>query len=182
MRLKGNSCIHYSASWRSFAEYWKYFVARFNDVHAFGYNFAGSERIWMKFGELQVYCLELALTDFGRDPRRWSRSATEDRATPLTWVCVCVRAPFWKFRKVLKYHRIRISKFWSIIFCVCVSILCIVWPQVRELAAFGTGGAIESGRKNHPACLCVSERHFYHSTLTDFNETWSQGIKDPTLI
>jgi len=46
-------------------------VARFNDVHAFGYNFAGlSERIWMKFGELRVYCLELALTDFGRDPRR----------------------------------------------------------------------------------------------------------------
>jgi len=35
---------------RSFAKYWKYFVARFNDVHAFGYNFAGSERIWMKFG------------------------------------------------------------------------------------------------------------------------------------
>ena len=55
---------------RSFAEYWKYFVARFNDVHAFGYNSAGSERIWMKFGELRVYCLELALTDFGRDPRR----------------------------------------------------------------------------------------------------------------
>jgi len=55
---------------RSFAEYWKYFVARFNDVHAFGYNSAGSERIWMKFAELRVYCLELALTDFGRDPRR----------------------------------------------------------------------------------------------------------------
>ena len=51
-------------------EYWKYFVARFNDVHAFGYNSAGSEQIWMKFGELRVYCLELALTDFGRDPRR----------------------------------------------------------------------------------------------------------------
>ena len=45
-------------------------VARFNDVHAFGYNSAGSERIWMKFGGLRVYCLELALTDFGRDPRR----------------------------------------------------------------------------------------------------------------
>jgi len=55
---------------RSFAEYWKYFVARFNDVHAFSYNSAGSERIWMKFGELRVYCLELALTDFGHDPRR----------------------------------------------------------------------------------------------------------------
>jgi len=55
---------------RSFAEYWKYFVACFNDVHALGYNFAASERIWMKFGELQVYCLELALTDFGCGPCR----------------------------------------------------------------------------------------------------------------
>ena len=55
---------------RSFAEYWKYFVARFGDVHAFGYNSAGSERILIKFGELWVCCLELALTDFGRDPRR----------------------------------------------------------------------------------------------------------------
>jgi len=27
-------------------------MARFNDVHASGYNFAGSERIWMKFGAL----------------------------------------------------------------------------------------------------------------------------------
>jgi len=40
------------------------------NVHAFGYNSARSERIWMKFGELRVYCLELALTDFGRNPRR----------------------------------------------------------------------------------------------------------------
>jgi len=55
---------------RSFAEYLKYFVARFNEVHAFGYNSARSQRIWMKFGELRVYRLELALTDFGRDPRR----------------------------------------------------------------------------------------------------------------
>jgi len=55
---------------RSFAEYWKHFVARFNNVHASGYNSAGSERISMKFGALRVYCLELALTDFGRDPCR----------------------------------------------------------------------------------------------------------------
>ena len=55
---------------RSFAEYWKHFVARFNDVHASGYNSAGSTRIRMKFGVRRVYCLELALTDFGRDPRR----------------------------------------------------------------------------------------------------------------
>ena len=62
--------IYFNTRRRSFAEHWKYFVARFNDVHAFGYNSAGSERIWMKFGELRIYCLELALTDFGRDPRR----------------------------------------------------------------------------------------------------------------
>jgi len=62
----------------NFAEYWKYFVARFNDVHAFGYNSAGSERIWMKLGALQVYCLELALADFGRDPRR-SESGSASR-------------------------------------------------------------------------------------------------------
>jgi len=24
-------------------------------------------------------------------------------------------------------------------------------------------------------CLCVSDRHFYPLTLTDFDETWSQG-------
>ena len=45
-------------------------VTRFNDVHATGYNSAGSVRIRMKFGALRVYCPELALTDFGRDPRR----------------------------------------------------------------------------------------------------------------
>ena len=47
--------ILYVSRRRSFAEYWKHFVARFNDVHASGYNSAGSERIWMKFGELRVY-------------------------------------------------------------------------------------------------------------------------------
>ena len=37
-------------------------MVRFNDVHMmFGYNSAGSERIWLKFGELRVYCLGLAL-------------------------------------------------------------------------------------------------------------------------
>jgi len=45
-------------------------MARFNDVHASGYNSAVSKRICMKFGALGVYCLEPALTDFGRDPLR----------------------------------------------------------------------------------------------------------------
>ena len=26
-----------------------------------------------------------------------------------------------------------------------------------------------------PVCVCVSDRHFYSSALTDFDETWSQG-------
>jgi len=42
---------------RSFAEYWKHFVARFNDIHASGCNSAGSVRIQIKFGALRVYCL-----------------------------------------------------------------------------------------------------------------------------
>ena len=53
-------------------------MARFNDVHPSEYNSAGSERIWMKFGALQLYCLELARTDFGRDPQR-SRSGRASR-------------------------------------------------------------------------------------------------------
>ena len=56
-------------SW-SLAQYCKHFVARLNDVHAFGYNSAGSELIWMKCGELQACFLELSLANFGREPRR----------------------------------------------------------------------------------------------------------------
>jgi len=66
---------------RSFAEYWKYFVARFKDVHAFGYNSAESERIWMKFGETPSIL-------FGAGPDRfWERSAhAEARARDLAEV------------------------------------------------------------------------------------------------
>jgi len=46
---------------------------------------------------------------FGRDHNGQDRPQ-RDRATP-----------FWKFQKILKNYTIRISKFWSIIFCVCVS-------------------------------------------------------------
>jgi len=52
------------------AEYWKHFMARLNNVHVSGCNSNGCEQIWMKFGALQVYCLELALADFGRDLHR----------------------------------------------------------------------------------------------------------------
>jgi len=75
---------------RSFAEYWKHFVACFNDVHASGYNSAGSERIWMKFGVLGVYCLELAMADFGRDPRR-SKSWT------AKFFCPVINARLYRF-------------------------------------------------------------------------------------
>jgi len=65
---------HYSARSYSFAAYWIHFMARFDGVHAFGYNSAGGEPMWMKF----AYCLPLAPTDFGRDPRR-SKSETARR-------------------------------------------------------------------------------------------------------
>jgi len=34
-------------------------MARFNDVHASGYNSAGSEPIWMKFGALWIWWSEV---------------------------------------------------------------------------------------------------------------------------
>ena len=47
------SCsIYYPAqSWAS-AEYWINSTARFGGIHAFGYNSAESEPIWMKSGAL----------------------------------------------------------------------------------------------------------------------------------
>ena len=79
-------------SW-SFAEYCKHFVARLNDVHAFGYNSAGSERIWMKFGVLRVYCLELSLTHFGQDPRR---SGTGSASRNFVVFCPLNNARFYR--------------------------------------------------------------------------------------
>ena len=57
---------NYSARSYSFAEYWIHFMARLDGVHAFGYNSAESEPIWMKFGTLWVHCLSLAPAGFGR--------------------------------------------------------------------------------------------------------------------
>jgi len=42
--------------------------ARFDGVHAFAYNSAESEPIWMKSGALWVHCLWLAMADFGCHP------------------------------------------------------------------------------------------------------------------
>jgi len=57
-------------------------MVRFDDVHAFSYNSAGSKPIWMKFGALSAHCLALALADFGRDPRR--RRERESQANFLS--------------------------------------------------------------------------------------------------
>jgi len=55
--LKLAACCPVSGCWLlvflgEIAEYWKHFVVRFDDVHAFGYNSAAGEPIWMKFGTL----------------------------------------------------------------------------------------------------------------------------------
>jgi len=48
-------------------EYWHYFRVQFGSVHAFGYNSADSEPIWVKSGALLSTFLGLALAHFGRD-------------------------------------------------------------------------------------------------------------------
>jgi len=45
-------CNFYSARSFSFAEYRKDFKARFDGLHAAGYNSTESEPIWVKFGML----------------------------------------------------------------------------------------------------------------------------------
>jgi len=44
-------------------------MGQFGGVHAFGYNNAESELIWMKSAALLVHCWGLALVDNWRDPR-----------------------------------------------------------------------------------------------------------------
>jgi len=54
---------------------------------------------------------------------------------------------------------------------VCLSVcLSVCWPNCKPEAPLFSAEFV---------CLCVSDRHFYPSTLTNFDETWSQG---PTLI
>jgi len=68
---------------------------------------------------------------------------------------------------------------------------CQVWVATTALSvglsvclSVSSGGPIANlkGPYFHPClsvcvcvCVCVSDRHFYPSTLTDFDETWSQG-------
>ena len=70
----------------SVAEYWKRFMARLNGVHAFGYNSAGSEPIWMKFGHSEyAVCRWLwqILGVIGAEVRARERGE-------ILFVCVCV--------------------------------------------------------------------------------------------
>jgi len=76
----------YSARSYSFADYCK---ARFDVLHAAGYNSAQSEPIWVKFGTLWAKCWGLAMGDFGCDPSssdslRGSRSPKPIPA-PTSW-------------------------------------------------------------------------------------------------
>ena len=52
-----------------FGEYWNYFSMQFVGIHAFGYNSADSEPIWIKSEALWVHCWGLALADIWHDPR-----------------------------------------------------------------------------------------------------------------
>jgi len=108
----------------NFAEYWKHFMARLNGVHAFGYNSAGSEPIWTKFGTLWVHSLPLAHAYCGRDRRRSQSerasrnfvflSGKQHAISPTSgqrnfakfahnmWICVAMNpfgTKFWKFTR-----------------------------------------------------------------------------------
>jgi len=50
MNMTPKHGFNYSAQSLASAEYWMHFMARFVDVHAFGYNSTESEPIWMKSG------------------------------------------------------------------------------------------------------------------------------------
>ena len=65
-----------------------------NGVHAFGYNSAESERMWMKSGALWVHCWGLAQADFGHDPRS-SDSLRGGRN--LVYFCPLNNARFYRF-------------------------------------------------------------------------------------
>jgi len=76
------------AIWR----YW-HFTARFDGVHALGYNSAEREPIWMKSGALLAHCLGLALADLGRDLR-----SSESWRARLSFVFCQVSNPrFYRF-------------------------------------------------------------------------------------
>ena len=104
---------------RSFAEYCKHFVARLNDVHAFGYNSAGSERIRMKFGKLRACCSMLSLANFGGDPRR-SGSGSASRNFVFLF-CPLNNAPFHRLPEsispkplqILESHD-RLARLWNV--------------------------------------------------------------------
>jgi len=146
-RLKRSKMILTSriiTRWRSwsFAEYCKH-LARLNDVHAFGYNSAGSERIWMKLGELRAYCMELSLTDFGRDPRR-SGSGSASR-----------NLVFCPLNNAL-FHRLPVGKISRHLHKkTCFRVLC---------------GALENNCKNLPVRGLFSQKnlHFCLIKVNDF--------------
>jgi len=69
-------------------------MARLNGVHASGYNSAGSEPSRMTCGALWVYCPELALTDFGRHPRR---SESERASRNFVFFCPVNNARLYRF-------------------------------------------------------------------------------------
>jgi len=67
--------------------------------------------------------------------------------------------------------------------CVCLLAFCISFLLYQTtvilneilLARLQTWRVLIFSQVCLSVCLCVSDRHFYPSTLTDFDETWSQG-------
>jgi len=84
-----------------------HFTARFGGVHAFGYDPAKSELIWMKSGTLKVHHRGLALADCGCDPRSsdsWSGEPGKKFFLSGKQTYDFIDFPSAKFHKILTQH------------------------------------------------------------------------------
>jgi len=75
---------------------WKYSVGKKNDLHAFGYNSAESEPIWMKSGTVWAKSWGLALADFGRNPRSSDSRGSQNFVVVFFGPVNNARFPVWK--------------------------------------------------------------------------------------
>jgi len=89
----------------SFAEYWKHFMSRYNDVHGPAITPPEVNGFGWNLGYSWVYCLELALTDFWRNLRR-SKSRRASRN--FVFFCQVNNHDFTDFRSA-KFREMRMQ-------------------------------------------------------------------------
>ena len=119
----------------------------------------------MSFGSAQFYLTWLHF--------HWPGLAVMYQITARAW-CVHVLGICYQ-----SIHLADTSPRWVTTFKWLLIGFLFTLPSLSSLAAsigrLQNWRAIIFSRVCLSVCLCVSDRHFYPSTLTDFDETWSQG-------